>query len=143
MDPPALTGQAVGPGGGFASKKPTTKIDLANRTIDRSDRHNGSCWWRVPGAWSVGRGVERSSGRAVERSAVGPLAVLAIGFYVAKIANSPLMIGNLGYCFLVAKIANKWRENRQREVWRGDVASLIGAKTLAILARLSCENNRC
>jgi hypothetical protein len=47
------------------------------------------------------------------------------------------LIGNIGNSFAIAKIANDWRENRQREVWRGVVASLIGAKTLAILAKLS------
>jgi hypothetical protein len=128
VDPPALTGQAVGPGGGFASKKPTAKSDLASRTIDRSNRHNEPCLAARP----VGR---RSGGRTI-----GSFGYL---FLIAKIANSPLMFGNIGYCFLVAKSANKRRENRQREGWRGVVASLIGAKVLAILARLSCKNNRC
>jgi hypothetical protein len=62
---------------------------------------------------------------------------LGYPFAIAKSANSPLMFGNLGYPFAIAKSANDWRENRQREGWRGVVASLIGAKTLAILARLS------
>jgi len=31
--------------------------------------------------------------------AVGPLAILAIGFAIAKIANRPLLIGNLGNWF--------------------------------------------
>jgi len=94
VDPPALTGQAVGPGGGFASKKPTAKSDLANRTMPDLIGITIHAWQRVPGAWSIGVGVvERSSGRAVERSsgrAVGSLAVLArlaIGFAIAKIAN--------------------------------------------------------
>ena len=86
MDPPALTGQAVGPGGGFASKKPTAKSDLANRTMTDLIGITVCAWWRV-----LGRG-----------RAVGPLAVLAIlaiGFDVAKIANGPLMFGNLGNWF--------------------------------------------
>jgi hypothetical protein len=70
------------------------------------------------------------------------LAILAIRLTIAKIANRPLRIGNLGYCFLVAKSANNWRENRQREGWRGVVASLIGAKVLAILAKLSAFLSR-
>jgi hypothetical protein len=121
VDPPALTGQAVGPGGGFASKKPTAKSDLANRTMTDLIGITIHAWWRG-----------RSSGRAV-----GPLAVLAICLTIAKSANSPLMFGNLGYLFCIAKNANDWRENRQRECRRGVVASVIGAKTLAILARLS------
>jgi hypothetical protein len=65
-------------------------------------------------AWCV---VDRGGG-------VGPLAVwarLAIGFAIAKIANSCRLIGNLGYLFCIAKSANDWRENRQREgvvTWR-------------------------
>ena len=86
MDPPALTGQAVGPGGGFASKKPTAKSDLANRTMPDLIGITIHAWQRVPGAWSIGVGVvERSSGRAVGSLAV--LARLAIGFAIAKIAN--------------------------------------------------------
>jgi hypothetical protein len=70
------------------------------------------------------------------------LAVLAICLTIAKIANSCRLIGNLGYCFLVAKNANDWRENRQREGWRGDLASVIGAKVLAILVKLSAFLSR-
>jgi hypothetical protein len=88
-------------------------------------------WQRVPGAWPIG------SGSGVT------LAILAIRLTIAKIANQCGLIGNIGYLICIAKNANKRRENRQREVWRGVVASVIGAKTLAILARLSCENNRC
>jgi hypothetical protein len=133
VDPPALTGQAVGPGGGFASKKPTAKSDLANRTMTDLIGITVCAWQRVPGAWSIGVGVGVT---------LAILARLAIGFYVAKSANSPLMFGNLGNSFAIAKIANDWRENRQREVWRGDLASLIGAKTLAILAKLSAFLSR-
>jgi hypothetical protein len=61
----------------------------------------------------------------VDRVGVGvTLAVwarLAIGFAIAKIAKVPLMFGNLGNLFCIAKSANDWRENRQREgamTWR-------------------------
>jgi len=52
------------------------------------------------------------------------------------------LIGNIGNPFVIAKIANSQRENRQREVWRGVVASVIGAKVLAILAKLSAFLSR-
>jgi len=63
-------------------------------------------------------------------------------FLIAKIANSPLMFGNIGYLFCIAKNAKDWRENRQRECRRGDLAPLIGAKVLAILAKLSAFLSR-
>jgi hypothetical protein len=88
-------------------------------------------WWRVPGAWPI------RSGSGVT------LAILAIRLTIAKIANRPLMFGNIGYCFLIAKIAQKKSRNKENGCRRGDLASVIGAKTLAILARLSCKNNRC
>jgi hypothetical protein len=47
------------------------------------------------------------------------------------------MFGNLGYLFCIAKIAQKKSRNKENGCWRGVVASVIGAKTLAILARLS------
>ena len=119
MDPPALTGQAVGPGGGFASKKPTAKSDLASRTIDRSDRHNEPCL------------AARSGGRII-----GNLGYL---FCIAKIAKA---IGNIGYLFCIAKIAQKESRNKENGCRRGDAAPIVGAKTLAVLARLSCKNNR-
>jgi len=72
----------------------------------------------------------------VGRRAVGPLAVLAICLTIAKSANSPLMFGNIGYCFLVAKSAKDWRENRQREGWRGVVASLIGGQNLGNIGKI-------
>jgi hypothetical protein len=39
--------------------------------------------------------------------------------------------------FTIAKIAQKKSRNKENGCWRGVVASVIGAKTLAILARLS------
>jgi len=77
VDPPALTGQAVGPGGGFASKKPTAKSDLANRTMTDLIGITIHAWQRVPGAWSIER-----SAVAV---AVGPLAISAICFWLPRV----------------------------------------------------------
>jgi hypothetical protein len=64
-------------GGGFASKKPTAKSDLANRTMTDLIGITIHAWQRVPGAWPIA--VGRSGGRA---------------------------IGNIGNPFAIAKIAN-------------------------------------
>jgi hypothetical protein len=64
------------------------------------------------------------------------LAILAIRLTIAKIANQCGLIGNLGYCFLIAKSAKDWRENRQREgavTWRprfgfGNIGKIVTQK---------------
>jgi hypothetical protein len=70
-------------------------------------------WWRVPGAWSI---------VVPDQTADRPLAVLAIRLTIAKSANAVSSLAIL--------------------CWRGVVASVIGAKTLAILAKLSAVLSR-
>jgi len=49
VDPPALTGQAVGPGGGLRQQKAESRNDLANRTMTDLIGITIHAWQRVPG----------------------------------------------------------------------------------------------
>ena len=76
VDPPALTGQAVGPRGGLCQQKAESRNDLANRTIDRSDWHNDPCL--AARAWCV---VDRVPDQTADR----PLARLAIRLQLPRL----------------------------------------------------------